>query len=178
MKPAFSKWFQLWIIVAGVVIGMGFLLNVDRVRSGEKNEVPISFDHLVFNFGTILQTGQTQHEFRLINHSDASLRIVGLRTTCSCTTTAEDLIGKRIKPHEAIRIPVTYDAGYRDGHVSSSVKVIVEGITNQYELEAVLEGEVCADFQLVPDDVDFGALKPGTEAVRTILCYRKNMKAL
>jgi hypothetical protein len=63
-----------------------------------------------FDFGTIRQADQVQHDFLLRNAGSAPLIIQRAYTTCGCTTA--DFSTGVIPPGKAARITITFDAGF------------------------------------------------------------------
>jgi len=151
----------------------------DNKKESSTSELLVSFDPPSFNFGTVLQNEIVQHEFRLVNRSSNEMRIVSLQTSCSCTLAAEASGTKVIPPHDAIVIPVEFHSGARDGSVSSSVTVrLEENGGHPHFAQAILQGNVNADFTIDPLGVDFGALKPGQEATQKIVLRPKALTSI
>lgn len=162
------------VVVAILVIH----LQPNRWTSGRDSKQPINFDPAVYDFGNVLQVQVIRHEFRLFNGSDTAVRVIAMQTTCSCTVVAQDLIGKTIQAHSAVLVPVQFDTGTRDGPATAEVIVELKTEGVNYKARAVLRAEVLSEFAIQPQSVDFGTLKPGEVATRTVVFRANQAKAL
>ena len=137
----------------------------------------VGFDPPFFYFGTALQAQTIPHDFRLVNRSTNELRIVAMKSSCSCTMVADEVLGRVLRPNEECMIPVTFETGSRHGHSDSTIDVILEASGLRYIAKAMLSGEVTADFAYTPRAVDFGTLRPGETATQEVFLKPKPYRA-
>jgi hypothetical protein len=177
--------FKTLTILAGFCIVITLvLLAIFRAKALGSNEL-LSVEPPVFNLGTIFQAQTISREFSLSNRSEQAIRIVAVKSTCSCTIVrneVDEVIGKVILPGGHLMIPVDYSVRERKGPVSSFVSIFF-GVTNDmqhlFEVQAHMEGVALPEFTLKPDTIDFGDLKPGEQCSKTVTFLpgqEKNLK--
>jgi len=166
---------------------MGIILfaaqSYSKPRSPEPKEsfigkTSVAFDPGLFDYGTVRQAEVVQHDFRLVNRSTNGARIVAMQASCSCTLVPEGLLGKVIKPSEKLLFPLTFNTGSRYGSQESWVEVALVSKGARYVARAILRGEIKEDFLIMPSAVDFGMLRPGQRASRSVILRPKAVTKL
>lgn len=169
-----SREIMFGFLFGGCIVAVLYIADPhSREAKGRPDtEQPAVFDPPSFNLGTILQAEVITHEFKLINRSTNEMRIVALRTSCHCTVIDKASTGTGIPPQGFVLLPVTFDSGLDEGTVAASVEVVLETQGKRHYARADLKGQINADFRIVPRSLDFGRLKPGERATRTIQIMR------
>lgn len=152
--------------------------NIARKRSGVSQQQMVFFEQPAFDFGTVLQKQTIHHAFRLVNKATNEMHIVGLRSSCSCTILDEKLIRMSIPPKDSLMIPVEFHSDFSEGPVSSAVQVFLETEGKRYIVRAQMQGQVNADFTIVPRSLDFGTLEPGQKATQSVRILRGALKGI
>ena len=125
------------------------------------------------NLGDLRQRATAGGEFRLTNVSAAPLQLSGLETTCGCTVAPDGLIGRLIPPGESLAVPVTFDAGLKDGESRQRLTVEVrDAAETRTELRGFVAARVAPDFRLDPPVVEFGVVEPGEAPARRVRIER------
>jgi hypothetical protein len=75
-----------------------------------------------FDFGTIPNTDPVSQTFQVHNVGKGTLEILGVSTSCACTTAEVD--SRRLPPGEATDLTVTYDPRVHDGATGEFMRVV------------------------------------------------------
>ena len=75
-----------------------------------------------FDFGTVPNTDPVSHTFQVRNVGQGRLEILGVSTSCACTTA--DVDSRRVPPGEATDLTVTYDPQVHDGTTGEFMRVV------------------------------------------------------
>ena len=148
----------------------------------------LALDFPAHNFGEVKQNTQLQHDFVLTNSVKEPIRIVGMKSSCSCTWSEDNdnFVGSEIAPGQKIDYPVFINTGTYQDMASGKIDIIYRYVSDelQWEGEESLSLEVSAtilpDYRIEPLELTFGeilALESQT-AKRTIRITPVNMESL
>src|SRR2546425_6082409 len=126
-----TKTFMSRETVLGFVVGLSLvalLFAISRIGAGNRhtktsanrNSVVVQkqvvfFDPPAFDFGAVLQQQTIHHLFKLVNNSTNEMRIVGLRSSCSCTVLDDKLVRRSVAPRDSLMIPVEFRSTTYEG---------------------------------------------------------------
>jgi hypothetical protein len=120
----------------------------------------ISFQSKTYDFGEIVMGDTAICFFSFTNTGDSTLKILDMRTTCSCAIAA--LEKKTYEPHETGTIKAIFYSSGRKGKVSKSV-FITTNIKENRVVHLSISGHVKKTWKCEPEKVDFGEI--GTRKV-------------
>ena len=99
------------------------LLNIFNVNAQQSEQ--ISFEKFVHDFGVIKEEdGAAEYEFKFINNGVQSIKIVGVKASCGCTTPGWSK--EFIAPGEVGYIKARYDTKNRPGVFNKSLTVTTD----------------------------------------------------
>ena len=75
-----------------------------------------------FDFGTIPNTDPVNHVFQVRNVGRGELEIIGVSTSCGCTTA--EVGGRRLAPGEATDLTVTYNPQVHGGETGQFLRIV------------------------------------------------------
>jgi hypothetical protein len=159
------------VVALALCVTLAFYFIILRLyapSSSHADTVTVEFDPPVLDLGTIFQNQKIRRDFKLFNRGAHEVRILSIRSTCNCTAFGESLARRSVPAGGSVLIPVEYESSADDGTISSRVEVGVETAGKKYYVQARVQGQITADFAIVPRLVDFGTLKPGEHATKTI----------
>jgi hypothetical protein len=164
-----------WDTLLGVVVGGCIvcvcLLILPRFHPESKiqtNQQVVVFEPPTIKLGKVFQAETIRRDFRLINHSTNSVRVLTARTSCMCTVIGNEISNSIIPPKGYVSIPVEFHTGSVNGFVNAKVEALLEANGNRYYAIGVLEGDVLGDFDFQPRMLDFGKVELGREVTRTL----------
>lgn len=160
----------LGILLGGTIVAVLFLVSASfRPGRNHRNETQlVSFDPPFIELGPALQDETLTYHLHLVNRSSDAMRILGLRASCNCTFINKDLTNTTIPPHGSISVPVQYRTGSAIGPVASTLEALIGSKDSRFYAQARLEGYIQPDFEFEPHSLNFGTLRPGEEATKTI----------
>lgn len=153
------------LLDAGIVV-YAYWFRSSPVRRGLVAD-PASHD-----FGKVRQTDKLSHTFKVRNTFSQPVRITKLETSCTCTASSSDLIGRVVEAGEAIDLPVTMNAGGGRKASQASEKVKVAWENGQRNHTGILELRIFAyvqpEFLVEPQSLDFGTVSDYRPVCRTL----------
>jgi hypothetical protein len=152
-------------LLAGAAIVVASALAIHHPYPGKEGVV--TFDPISFDFGKLPQAEVKRHNFKLVNHGDAEVRVLALRSTCKCTV-VETMTGQRIAAKGFLVIPVEFHTGSDQGSGAAKVEALLERQGERYYARALISAFVEGDFEIQPRSLDFGLVKAGEKAIRII----------
>lgn len=127
------------------------------------------------DFGTIVEGAAVEHTFTFANQGDQPLTINRVRSSCGCTAA---LVSTRIlQPEQSGEIRTTFNSrGFR-GPVTKTITLYTDDLS-QAPARLELTGVVRELVRLVPQQVNFGAVAAGEEAVLEVTLTNQGDKPL
>ncbi len=104
------------LLVLVLLAGIG--CTRDRLSSPGKIELATD----TFDFGTITNTDSVSQTVQVRNVGQGPLEILGVSTSCACTTVEVD--SRRLGPGDATHLRVTYDPQAHDGVTGKFMRVV------------------------------------------------------
>ena len=98
----------------------------------KKNMPEIQFEHLIYDFGKVIQGEVLSYTFHFKNIGKSSLIISDIEASCGCTTSIPPKAP--VRPGEIGEITITFDSKYKTGDVNSYLVVTC----NTYPAQTVL----------------------------------------
>jgi hypothetical protein len=132
-------------------------------------ESRIKFDTTEIDFGTIDAGKVVNVEFKFKNTGDETLIIKNINSSCGCTV--PKLEKKEYQPGETGVIPVKFFSKGNSGKVVKTITLTTNDIDNVYtilKIKGTVELKDFARMEVVPEKVDFKAVKMGEEYSRSI----------
>lgn len=162
-----------WLSVAAVGLAMIAITALVIITFGAADKASKHHGGLVceedsYNFGelTLEEAVLQEHTFYVINTSDHPIRIVKKSSTCGCTV-AELPENAVIAAGEVMEIPVRADWGGKAGTQGATVALSTDE-PNAPVVRLHVAAFIKAPAILRPDSINFGLLKPGQRATRTV----------
>ena len=157
---------------------LGFLTRERSPESGQSSLAHIvAFEPERHELKAMQQNETRVSEFRLVNRGEETLKLVSVRTTCSCSVPPEGLQGKVLKPGDFLGVPIRFESGDRSGRVESSSDFRLESLTHPgqyYVVQATIIANIIEEFSYEPSSVEFGVLRPGEAREQSILVKAEN----
>lgn len=104
---------------AGLAL-LGLLLVLAAGCAGQPGQVALSASE--YDFGTISNTAPVSQTFEVRNTGRGRLEIVGLSTSCGCTTATVDKV--ELEPGETAQLEVTYDPLAHGGATGQFMRLV------------------------------------------------------
>lgn len=120
-----------------------------------------------FDFKTVARGTRSEHHFVIKNPFVDTVHIAGVSSSCTCTT-ALVLDGKNeIQTHEKTAVVAHLHTDRFDGFKQATITVTVD---RPYvaEFQLNIKGDIRSDLSITPNAVQFGPVKQGSEASRTL----------
>lgn len=125
-----------------------------------------------FDMGEIGNEGPSKARMKIWNRGKAPLKITDIRTTCACTQGKAQQTEAGIAPGAESTIEITVDPYHIPGFRSHKTLTIMSNDPRKAMLEVDVTAHVKPEFELTPDEVDFGEFKKG-ESPKVILLARQ-----
>ena len=143
----------------------------------EKNVVANSWGTNLFathrhDFGRVALGADAEFRFELTNIYNHELRLVGIRSSCSCVLPR--LSTQILQPGETGAVIARFNTTGQHLRSKSSVitvqlETIINGVQRRDTVQLFVSGYIRPDVLLTPGSIEFGAVAEGTSAVRTLL---------
>jgi hypothetical protein len=88
--------------------------------SGSPGQIELSSAE--FDFGTVPNTKPVSHTFEVRNVGRGELEILGVSTSCGCTTA--EVSERRLRSGESAELTVTYDPQAHDGATGEFMRIV------------------------------------------------------
>jgi len=136
-------------------------------NSAPPGEAPkaVASDSL-YNFGTALEGTMVTHTFSVKNTGKGYLDILGVKTSCGCTTGNPSKM--HVAPGDQSDIAVSFDTHFQKGHQERTITVSTNDPDNP-QLAMTIQGIVKKQVEAMPEFIGFGEVKRGTEETRDLL---------
>jgi hypothetical protein len=162
-------WVLGWCAMAGMVAqgslgGEGVPAPTSDVVAPTGNV--FSCDQPVFDFREVSPGAVIAHAFVLQNRSTNTVRILNVRTSCGCTTTA--MATNLLLPGQALELTVSLNLQGRSGPQRKTLTVESDDPMNP-RLRLAMTGVVINPIEVTPAGVHFGTLARDGEAEREVL---------
>jgi len=124
------------------------------------------------DFGQIVLGADAEFRFELTNHSHSDLRLVSVRSSCSCATARFST--SLLKPEETGAVIARLNTSGQHLHSKSAVltvqlETVAGGTPRRDTVQLFVSGYIRPDVLLNPGSIEFGSVAEGTSAVRTVL---------
>ncbi len=134
----------------------------------------IKWEQAEYDFGSVYQQEQPEHEFVFTNAGTAPLRIEQVITTCACAVGKTP--DKPIAPGENGSITVTFLAGRMRGKTTKYIFVVSNDPAQKRSM-LTIKAEVKLEADVVPSGLYFGSLKVGDTVERPIVIRPVEVKS-
>lgn len=163
-------------LMAGLVAYLAFVAGSGEsdlatpVDTADPDRAPvIRLDADQVNLGTVSNKEPTTHHIMVRNAGRTPLEIRDIRTSCACTQgrmrSGDPAV---IPPGGSDTLEITFYPRRVYGFHSHKVLTLFSNDPVHPTLELHVLADVDPEFEVVPDEVDFGTVSKGSEAVRTI----------
>lgn len=124
------------------------------------------------DFGQVVLGADTEFRFELTNTFNGDLRLLNLRTSCSCVSA--QFSTPVLKPGDTGAVVVKLNTSGQHLYSKSSVVTIqvdttINGAPRRDTVQLFVSGHIRPDVLLTPGNVEFGVVSEGTSAARTVL---------
>ena len=124
------------------------------------------------DFGRVVLGSDAEFQFELTNNFNGSLRLVNVRSSCTCTSAK--ILTPLIKPGETGAVVARLNTTGQHLRNNSAVLTVqleltANGIRRMDTVQLFVSGYVRPDVVLTPVSVEFGTVAEGTTAERTLL---------
>jgi len=128
---------MLWKIIAGTFLTISLSGCFNQSQEPRQSSL-FDFSEKEFDFGLVKQSGGIiSHDFVLTYQGDEELKIVGVPTSCACTTAKADK--EILKKGESAVIAVSFDPNLHEephGRFFKTISILTEpALTEQPELK-------------------------------------------
>jgi hypothetical protein len=106
-------------VTVGLVV-LGLLLALTTGCSGQTGQIELSATE--YDWGTIPNTAAVSQMFEVRNTGQGDLEILGVSTSCGCTTAEVDR--RQLAPGEIAGLTVTYDPRVHDGATGQFMRAV------------------------------------------------------
>ncbi|RLS28812.1 MAG: DUF1573 domain-containing protein [Planctomycetota bacterium] len=117
------------------------------------------------NFGTVAKGSKTEYRFTFRNLYKEDLHVVGVRTSCGCTTPS--ITKKDIKTHETSEVVATFNTRTFLGQHGATLTVTFDR-PFQAEVQLRVTGNIRGDVTFDPPFIDLGNVDLGKGVERTV----------
>lgn len=117
----------------------------------------------IFEAGRLKQGAEIEHVFTITNSGPETLRLDRAQSDCGCTVA--ELKKKELASGESTEVHITFKAGALVGSFNKTVRIFVEP---EGSLVLSVRGRVQPDFIADPPALDFGEVRIGQQARRTV----------
>ncbi|MDC0934864.1 DUF1573 domain-containing protein [Pirellulales bacterium] len=123
------------------------------------------FKELSHDFGTVARGADTVYKFEITNLYKQPMNIVGVRTSCGCTTpTIENNV---FKTHDKAYIVARFNTHSHLGEKSATLTVTF-GAPYPAEVQLRVRGNIRGDVQFTPGAVEFGEIDEGQPSQKQV----------
>ncbi len=150
--------------------------NVGQVPPASKpaDQVPvIEVETAEFDAGVIGNQGPSHRKLRVWNRGKAPLKISDVRTTCACTTGKPEPSETGILPGAESYIDITLDPFRIPGFHSKKTITILSNDPKHPMFDVSVSARVEPEFDLVPEEADFGEVQKGQSPVITMIARQR-----
>ena len=157
-RPFFGKLRLPLVVVVGLL-----LLGAAPARA--QDWAKQMFSETSHNFGNVARGAKTEHRFVFRNKYKEDLRVVGVRTSCGCTTptiTKQDL-----KTHETSEVVATFNTKTFLGQHGATLTVTIDKPFFA-EVQLRVTGNIRGDVTFDPPFIDLGNVDLGKGAERKV----------
>ncbi|MGI8980709.1 MAG: hypothetical protein ACR2FY_15895 [Pirellulaceae bacterium] len=143
----------LCFLCAGLYAGT--LFSYLRTRAHGPTST-VSFRESEINFGRVGQNERLKGIAYLENRSSEPIQIVAVETSCQCTTTPDDLLGKVVEPRDVLAVPCVLSTGASDDDIVSRLTLSFRSLGQVESEEVRLRAKVIPEVWLDSTSVNLG----------------------
>jgi hypothetical protein len=129
----------------------------------------IAVETTQYDIGVIPNEGLSYGTFVVANRGKAPLKISDIRTSCACTTGKVKRSDSMIPPGQSAEVEVTVDPRRIAGFHSHKTLTIFSNDPATPQVAVDVIAKVDPEFEVVPEEVDFGSVNKGEAASATIV---------
>ena len=123
------------------------------------------------DFGQVVLGADAEFRFELTNTHNSDLRLLSVRSSCSCTTARFST--SLLKPGETGAVIARMNTSGQHLHRKSAVltvqlETVINGTSRIDTVQLFVSGYIRPDVLLNPGSIEFGSISKGTSAVRTL----------
>ncbi len=127
------------------------------------------FSETNHNFGTVLKGAKTEYRFQFHNPYNETVHVVGVRSSCGCTTPT--VTNNTVKTFQKSEIVATLNTGSFTGHRAATLTVTIDQPFSA-EVQLTVWGDIRGDIAVNPGLVDLGTVDQGQGAERRVTVTR------
>ncbi|QDS98360.1 DUF1573 domain-containing protein [Adhaeretor mobilis] len=146
-------------------IGLTLLLTTLSVPAFAQQWAEQMFEKREHNFGTVAAGSDTVYKFKLTNKYKQTMNIVGVRTSCGCTTPTIE--NGTFKTHESAYIVCRFNTHSHSGQKGATVTVTF-GAPYPAEVQVRVHGNIRSDVVFSPGAIEFGEVAEGSTREQVI----------
>ena len=113
---------------------------------------PIVVEPPVLDIGYVSAGSTVTGEVQIINTGDKPIRILSSTPSCQCTSV--ELANIVIPPGESVSLPAQFEAGYRMGLKTASIRLIFEGYDDEF-ITVPVKAEIVFPLRVNPDPIRY-----------------------
>jgi len=147
-----------------LVVVLGCSLCSTQGATGQQWSSP-RFAKPSHDFGTVARGAATEHLFWFTNHSGSDIHVLGVRTSCGCTTPS--VVHSTVKNGEQGAIRAVFNTRSFTGQRSATITVVFDR-PRYAEAQLYVRGYIRRDVVFQPSSVDFGTVREGETAERVV----------
>lgn len=143
----------LFCLCAGLYAGT--LFSYFRTRAHGPAST-VGFRESEINFGRVGQNERLKGIAYLENRGSEPIQIVAVETSCQCTTTPDDLLGKVVKPRDVFAVPCVLVTGVSHDDIVSTLTLSFRSSGQVASDEVKLRAKVIPELWLDSTSVNLG----------------------
>ena len=134
---------------------LGCLGTAETIAQDWANQMFSELDH---DFGIVAKGARPVHTFNITNNYEETIRILGVTTSCGCTTPT--LSKNEIASRETIQLNCQFNSDVGPGDKQATIRVrFAEPFVA--EVQIAIKGVIRNDVMMQPGQLDFGSFAPG-----------------
>ena len=146
---------RLFAFMAAGFVALNYITY--RIVRQNIDAKPLTSSPEEINLGNVVEGTIVHRSVPIKNASMHSLSIVGVETSCGCTT-ASSVEGAQIAPGQTTPLSISFDSTKQFGKINKFVQVQAEGYPDK-PLIIHIEGEVPFTYAAEPPEIPLGSLK-------------------
>jgi hypothetical protein len=123
------------------------------------------------NFGNVALGSEAVYRFEMVNVFQEDIRILGVYSSCGCTTPSASTKVLKSEEKGAIIAKLNTDGRFlrdKGATLTVNLETVVEGLTVRETVQLSVKGYIRPDVVLTPGSVEFGSVNEGQSATQTV----------
>ena len=141
------------IDISLLILTLVLLVGISCAPQSKKPETGIQFDEEVYDFGIKDEGPNIKHEFKFTNIGRKTLKILNIKTECSCTIA--DNLDRSVEPGKSGKIDITFKTAGTQGEVTKKI-ILSTNIPERDTIVLTVKGIVRPPVAIIPKNVDLG----------------------